>query len=428
MGQNNSTDSPNANDFMLSPGGIRSGGIHIARTGIYIHKLLPAAVLYFFLNSAGLPLGLYYTTILSPLFFLWLYREGRHWLTLKFVVCLLPFIVAHICLGIDSPFYYARSTLLLWTVYITVYAFCWALLKCRHIEILFEQLIVLNFYAAMAALVLLFTPIKEILWNTHFEFLGDTGSGTPRLQLLTLEPSVYGQLMAPLLIFAVLRLIRSPGKRNFIYAAMITIPMLLSQSFGGISICTAGLGVAMLPMFRRLLRQRHSILILALIGILLAGLLLVPNPLLLRITEVATGQDSSIHSRTDNGFLVAFFVASQKSLWWGVGLGQTKLLDVYGLNLGFDRAIIPNSIAATFAELGIVAVLIKFAAEIYLFFKTRVYANTLSLAMFVVAFLFQLTGSHLMNVQEYMIWILAFVPLFPRFDLQSVPNSPWCKS
>jgi len=39
---------------------------------------IPAiAVLYFFLNSAGLPTGLFYTGILSPLFFLWLFRPGN---------------------------------------------------------------------------------------------------------------------------------------------------------------------------------------------------------------------------------------------------------------------------------------------------------------------------------------------------------------
>jgi hypothetical protein len=407
----------------MSSNGIQYGNLHTAPLALSIHKLLPLAALYFFLNSAGLPVGLFYTSIFSPLLFLWLYIEGKRWLTLKFLMCLLPFIVAHILLGIESRFYYARSSLLLWTVYVTVYAFCWALLKCKNLDRLFEQLIVLNFCAAMAALVLLPTPFSERLWRDDPNAVDAIeGAGRVlRLQLLTLEPSAYACLMAPLLIFAVLRLFHNPGKRNFIYAAMITIPLLLSQSFGGLSICAAGLGVALLATFRRLHRQRNLLLTLGPAVILIAGLLIVPNPISLRIVHVVMGTDSSTHSRTDTAFILAYTVAEPKSLWWGVGLGQVKLNDVS--SLGLRDAIIQNSIADTFASLGIIAVLVKFVLELYLFFRTRVYTNAFRLAMFVTAFLYQFTGSSLMNVQEYLLWCLAFAPFFPTLNLQNgVPS------
>src|ERR1017187_164681 len=279
MNRNNPTNSAGTNNLTISSSGIEHRTVHTAPAALYIHKLLPVAVLYFFLNSTGLPVGLYYTAMLSPLFFLWLYVEGKRWLTLKFAVCLSPFVAMHIVHGLDSPFYYARSTLLLWTVFITVYAFRGALLKCKNIERLFEQLIVLNFCAAMIALVILFTPAREILWSTDFSDLGGDGGWAPRLRLLTLEPSVYASLMSPLLIFTVLRLLRDAGKRNFIYAAMITIPLLLSQSFGAFSMCTAGLAVGLFPRLRRLLRRKNSSLFLGLGLILVAGILIVPNPL-----------------------------------------------------------------------------------------------------------------------------------------------------
>jgi hypothetical protein len=218
--------------------------------------------------------------------------------------------------------------------------------------------------------------------------------------------------MAPLLVFAGLRVLLKPGKRNAIYAGMIVIPFLLSQSFGGLSICAAGIGVALLVTFRRQQSKRKILFALVPAAIFVGLILIIPNPISLRIAQVISGADSSTHSRTDNGFIVAYAIAASKSIWWGAGLGQAKLNDVSMLGAGFNIGIIPNSVAGTFAELGIVAVLVKFVAEIVLFFRTRVYGSTFRLAMFVIAFLYQFTGSTLMNVQEYVMWGLAFGPFF----------------
>jgi hypothetical protein len=380
-----------------------------------VQKYLPIAVLYFFLNSLGLPTGLFYTGVLAPLFFLWLWAHGERWITLKFLACLSPFVIAHAVIGIESPYYYARSSLLLWTVCVTVYAFSLALLRCESTERLFEKLIVLNFCATLIALVLFFTSFRGVLWDDT-----DTGvlSDVFRLRLLTSEPSAYALLMAPLLVFVILRLLQAPGKRNLFYGVLIVIPFLLCQSFGGISISLAGIGVAVLVAFRHVFKQRRAWLVLAVMVILLAGLVYVPNPISERLSLVATGQDSSTESRTVSSFIVAYSIAEPKSLLWGAGLGQAKLADVTDLRLAFTIGVIPNAIAGGFAELGIIGMLIKFVLEFYFFFRTRVYENSFRLAMFVVAFITQLTGSYLMNVQEYLMWVLAFGPFFPELDFK----------
>jgi hypothetical protein len=226
-----------------------------------IHRLLPIATLYFFFNSVGLPTGLFYTSILSPIFFIWLYFQHKRWLTHKFILCLSPFIIAHAIQGVDSTFYYARSTLLLWSVYIASYASCRALIKARHVDRLFDQLIVLNFIAALLALVLLPTPLGNLLWTSGFSDLADMPSYVRRLQLLTLEPSHYGFEMVPLLIFAAIRLLQTPCARNCLYVAMILLPLLLSQSFGSLSFCAAALAVALLPALPRLLKKGSSAVI-----------------------------------------------------------------------------------------------------------------------------------------------------------------------
>jgi hypothetical protein len=385
----------------------------------HIRQLLPVAVLYFFFNGAGLPTGLFYTSMLAPLFFLWLLGHGKRWMTFKLLACLSPFVIAHAFNGIESSYYYARSSLLLWTVCITVYAFSLALLKCESIGRLFEQLIVLNFCAAMIALVVLFTRFREVLWNDYSDSFEEGSSQVLRLKLLTSEPSVYAFLMAPLLVFVILRLLHNPGKRNLLYAVMIAIPFLLCQSFGGLSISLAGIGVAVLVAFRNVLKQRRAWLVLAVMVVLVAALVYVPNPISERLSLVATGKDSSTDSRTVSSFIVAYNIAEPKSLLWGAGLGQAKLADVTDLRLGFTIGVIPNAIAGGFAELGIIGMLIKFALEFYFFFRTRVYENSFRLAMFVVVFLTQLTGSYLMNVQEYLMWVLAFGPFLPELDFKA---------
>src|ERR1017187_10676132 len=238
-----------------------SGAAHLDHPGehsrrslaldLSIHHYLPVAACYFFFNHAGLPNGLFYTTILSPLFFLWLYLKGHRWLTTKFLLLLSPFILAQIAMGIPSPLYFLQSTLLLWTVYVTVYAFYWALSNSSGIDRLFDQLIVLNFCVALFALATLITPLRLLLWHDDSDVLSGT-SHLLRLSLLTTEPSVYAELMLPLLIFAAIRLLRDTTSRNLIYLIMIGVPVLLSQSFGGVSIGLAGLGIAILTSYRRL--------------------------------------------------------------------------------------------------------------------------------------------------------------------------------
>jgi hypothetical protein len=383
-----------------------------------IHRYLPFAILYFFLNSVGLPTGLFFTTILSPLLYVGLYCKGKRWITFWFLLCLSPFVLAHFSQGVYSPYFYARSTALLWTAYVTVFALFGALLHDADLERLFDELILVNFVVCLIAIPLIVTPARKVVWDNVG---GVEGAGHfYRLKLLTSEPSAYSSLMVPLVIFATLRLMRMPNKRHLIYLLMIAFPFLICQSFGGISGVSIGIGVATLVSFRHLLPGRKSLILLGTLASFLALLLLTPNPVSRRLLQVVTGQDSSAHSRTIFSFIVAYTVAGSKSLLWGAGLGQGKTIDVSDLGLGFDVGIIPNAVAGTFAELGIVGMVVRFAAEGILFFKTRVYANPFRLAIFIATFGFQLSGSYLDNVQEGLMWCFAFGPFFPEMDRKQI--------
>lgn len=402
----------------ISPLGVPARNDRTTALALHIHRYLPVAAFYFFLNSAGLPLGLFYTTIFSPFLYLWLYLKGRRWITATFLLVLSPFILAHMVNGVASPLYYLRSLLLLWSVYIAVYAFSWALMNSNTVERLFEQLILLNFCAAILALIIRPTPMRLFLWRDEAETVASTAH-LLRLNLLSMEPSAYANLMLPLLVFAALRLLRESKQRNFIYLMMIAVPFLLAQSFGGLSIAAAGITVTLLTSYRRLLSHPKPLAILACLTIALGVLLLTQNPISERVFQVAAGGDSSTKSRTNFSFVIAYVVATSKSLWWGAGIGQAKLFDVSNLGIGFTIGVIPNAVAGTFAEFGLIGILLRFVVELYLFFRTRVYLNSFRLAMFVVAFIVQLTGSYITDVQEYMLWCFAFYPFFPELNLRA---------
>jgi hypothetical protein len=406
------TGNPGATDLDLTKAPLR----RIPSLSLSIHRYLPFAAFYFFFNAAGLPTGLFYTTLFSPFLYVWLNLKGHRRLTAKFLLILSPFLLAHLIIGVTSPIYYLRSLLLLWSVYIAAFSFCWALTKSSTIDRLFDQLILLNFLASIIAIIALPTPLRLVFW--HDDAITIVGaSHVLRLDLLCTEPSAYSLLMLPLLIFSALRLLGNGNMRNCTYLCMIAIPFLLCQSFGGISMCLAALGVSIMTSYRRLFKRANSLIILACSAIVLAALLGTHNQISERVLQVATGGDPSSKSRTIFSFVAAYAVASSKSIWWGAGLGQGKLIDLSDLGIGFEVNVIPNAVAGTFAELGLIGVLFRLAAECYLFVKTKTYLSTFRLAMFVVAFITQWTGSYLTDVQEYILWFLAFYPVFPDSTL-----------
>lgn len=387
-----------------------------------IHCLLPIFGFYIFFNHAGLPNGLFYSTIVSPLLYVWLYLKGRRWLTTIFLFFLSPFIVAHMLLGVAAPMYYLRTMLLLWTAYVTVYALCWALFKCRNLERLFDELIVLHFCIGMLALASFHTPLQNLFWMDTSETIVGTAHML-RLSLLDSEPSVCAALMLPLVIFAALRMFSDSRKRSFLYLMMIAFPLLLTQSFGGLSISMAAIGITLAAVYRKRLMRSKTLIIIACLALAVGLLLVVPNPISARVLQVVTGNDGSAQTRTTLGFVGGYIIASSKSLWWGAGLGQSKLIDLSALGLGLGAGTVGNAASATLAEFGLVGVFVRLAVELYLFFRTRIYRNSFRLAMFVAAFISQSTGGNLVDVQQGLMFCFAFLPFFPEMN-QRVNSKP----
>src|SRR5438552_17257864 len=89
---------------------------------IRINKYYPIAFLYFFLNGVLLPHGLLYTTILTPVFLIWLFKFPSFRYIYLFFLVMAPFAAIHYLNGVDMPSY-LKSAGLLFAVYVFCIAF-----------------------------------------------------------------------------------------------------------------------------------------------------------------------------------------------------------------------------------------------------------------------------------------------------------------
>ncbi len=128
-----------------------------------LNKYILFAIIYFFLNSLGLPVGLTYTALLCPLFYWWVLVTRKQEILLPFFLFLLPFVFLQVLTGVDIKSY-AVSVINLTTVYIFCQTFYTFLKECRDVENIFRKLLIINFIICLIAIPLYFTPFYTILW------------------------------------------------------------------------------------------------------------------------------------------------------------------------------------------------------------------------------------------------------------------------
>lgn len=394
-----------------------------------INKYFPFAFVYFFVNSLGLPFGLTYTAVLSPIFYIWVVGTRKQEILWPFLLALTPLVLIHLTLGVDGKSYFT-SLASIATVYIFCQAFYTFLKKCDDFESILRQLLIINFVFCLIAIPFFFTPYYFVFWSKQFLTTGVYDF--KRLSMFTYEPSYYATLFTPLFLYFFLQIIFS---RNTINAwwlmILIILPFILSFSLGVISaIAVAGV-ITFMVYFKTFIRNRRVINLLALTGIVLIAAVGVTviffpdNILVIRIVNVLNGKDPSAKGRTFEAFWLAEQLLKQKSYWWGIGPGQIKILgfelirSYYGYGYDTVRVAIPNAAAETLAIFGWVGLMGRILAELILFYYTRVWRNYYRLALFLFVFIYQFTGSFITNVAEYVIWIMAFTPIFEQFNTKT---------
>jgi hypothetical protein len=405
--------------------------LHLSRTDINLSKLKLHssrlwASLYFFFNSAGIKSGLLYTNLLTPFLYIWLIKKRQGPVLWPLLLFLLPFDLIHIWNGIEWKSFVV-SNLLFISTYIFVQCARLFVLE-QHIGEVFKHILTWNMVFVFCAVLLFFTPYKEVLWYKN-KFTQDVDQFY-RLALLTFEASYYALLFAPIALYYLLKLLLGQNQTSaFSILFMIGVPLLLSLSVGVIAAIAISLICFYVFNWQLLLTKKStfSITLFALLSLSFVLLLLIifypDNALFIRIQNIFSGVDSSTRGRTTDSFGIAWKVANERSIWFGSGLGQVKVLahDIvkryYNYWGDLDVVRIPNAVAETLAIFGIWGLVLRFGLIFYLFFKTRVLANHYQTAVFIFIFVYQFTGSYITNVVEYMAWILAFSTCFPQFDV-----------
>lgn len=391
-----------------------------------ISKYFPVVFIYFFINSLGLPFGLTYTALLSPLLYIWVVISRKQEVVWPFLLALTPVVLIHISLGVDTKSYFI-SVLNLITVYIFCQAVYTFLIRCDHPANILKQLLVINFIFCLITIPLFFTPYDHLLWMKQFLTTGV--ADFRRLSLLTYEPSYYALLFTPLFFYFLLQLISYRNTINgWLLLVMLLLPLVLSFSLGVISAIIFSLAVASIVYFKTFIRNKRVVN-----GLLLAGMIAIiaiagsmmffpDNIIFVRIANVISGKDPSGKGRTFEAFWLADQLLAKKSYWWGIGPGQIKILgfdlirDYYRYGYDTTRVAIPNAAAETLALFGWVGFIVRILAECFLFVYTRVWSNYFRLLLFTFIFIYQFTGSFITNVAEYVIWIMAFTPVFKEFN------------
>ena len=392
-----------------------------------INKYWPIVFVYFFLNSVGLPWGLLYTTILSPLLYYWVIKTRRKDIMIPFLAVIIPFAICQILTGVDFGKYIV-SLLNIAAVYIfaqTTYTF---LITCENKEKIFRRILYTNFALCLIAIPFYSSPYYDIFWIS--QTFTDGVKDFVRLKMFTYEASYYAVLFTPVFLFYFYQLMLRKNKISpWILTPLLLTPYILSLSIG-VLVCLLLTLILVYLIHSRPLTRKGRMLYLLLFGSLVAiigliGLFLFAprNALVVRLDNIFTGHDISSQGRTTDAFVLSERIVELKNAWWGIGPGQLKKLGAniirsyYDYQPDFDIITIPNATAETLVVFGYLGLTIRFGLEIFFFLRTKVWKNYFRLALFIFMFIYQLTGSYITSTAEYTIWILAFTNVFPEFDV-----------
>jgi hypothetical protein len=403
--------------------------------GMAINKYLPFALLYFFFNSLGLPFGLTYTAVLAPFFYWWIVTVRKKDILIPFLVVIFPFLfVQVIFVGVDDKVYLISFLNLL-----AVYVFCQAvytfLRDSQKPELVFQKILVINFLFCLIAVAFYFTPERDVFWAK--QALTEGVDDFLRLKLFTYEPSYYATLVVPIFFFFLLQILLGQNRQNkWLLFVAILLPIILSFSLGVIVALLLSLLIASAIYMKRLMSKWGIIKSIALAASLFVPAVVVlltvfpENIVLARVQNVLFGNDTSGKGRTYDAFLLSLKIIALKSDFWGIGLGQIKVLgtnvikDFYLYTVDYKTVAIPNATAETLAVFGFFGLFARLGVQIFLFFHTRVWANYYRLLLFLFIFIYQFSGSFITSPAEYVIWILAFTNVFKQYDVRRRELSP----
>lgn len=399
-------------------------------TGSVNHRaFLPFLILFIFFNGVFLPHGLLYTTILTPVFIYWLYKVRALKRTLLWGVLLLIPIPFQIMAGVDTRSYLISTILIICTWLFLFTSFELVKRLRSELDTIFRRILAINGILVILALLFLpFESLRTVMWD--MTPISPSIPSFPRLMLFTYEPSYYSLIMAPVFLFFILKVLLGKSEHPLLIAVAAIIPLILSLSFGVIGAMFLAILVVTLIYHKQLPKSSWRILlysfIIAGLVILLIVVIWPDNPVIQRLSNIFEGKDTSAKGRLLDSYMFAKDLILSKSLIFGCGPGQIKIL-AHELIINYykyqgniaDVVRIPNGMGEMLATYGLYGFLMKIFFEIYFFIRLRIWNNLYSLSLFLFFLIYQFTGSFLTNVAEAAIWAVVFFSCFKEFSFMN---------
>ena len=204
------------------------------------------------------------------------------------------------------------------------------------------------------------------------------------------------------------------------------IPLLASLSFGFFGVLSIA-AVYMIVFVLIKYRQIHKVYlaVAVILGIALSITLSFENMISKRVDKMLEGNDTSFNGRIAESYFLANEMIQDKSVFFGIGLGQIKILGEKHIRNYYGYAkeewpvmTIPNASAETLAIYGFVGLFLRLAIQLILFVKLKVYQNYFSLYLFLFLFIYQLMGSFITSTTELTLWALVFVLPFKELNIK----------
>ena len=397
------------------------------------NSLIIYAIIYFFFNSFLLPHGLLYTSFLTPIMLYFLFKEKQiRKVAFGAILVILP-IPFHLFMGAETSSYWLSVTMII-TIIILFFASYYLIKDGEEtIEKIFKKILIINGVFLLLSLIILpIEPIRGLLW--YDEIITKGLKLIPRLKLFTYEASYYSFIMMPVFLYFILRIINGHEKHAMIIGLSVLVSLLFSLSFGVIAALLLAMLIAVVIYWKNANAFLKRLVILSTISFIFIMILLAfvwpENPIYFRLNNIINGQDTSATGRLVYSFMFAKDLIVENNPMFGIGPGQIKIVahDMIVNHYQYQGNIaeivrIPNSMAELLAVYGVYGFVIKLFAEIYFFFRFKLYQNIYSLILFLFLFIYQFTGSFITNAAEVVSWAMVFRLRFKEFEINNQKQS-----
>jgi len=382
-------------------------------------------LIFIFFNEVGLPHGLQYTAMFAP-FFLIKFGVKYRAAFIGFLVLSVFYVFAHLFNNEVVWFYYGRSYVLHFLVFIQVVAFYHIVnYKSDVIKQVFDLGIYLNLFLLIVGVLFLLAGNKNFMFEVS-KVSASLGV-IPRFRMFTPEPSYYSVLFTIPLFFYLTQPISRDRRIDFGRVLIIVLSLIMSFSFGTLSVIFMSMIIVYIIKAKNILDVNSRFLILMSIGFFLiffVGIYIVApnNPIFIRLGDILAGNDTSGNGRIfDPWILTMSMLEKNQDYLFGIGWGQIRIIGDSIIRSFYqythDPATkfgLPNILTEITTMFGLFGLTLVLLFQLIMFRVTRVYRSNFRSLIFWFIFIYQFTGSYTSSVMYYCYWVLAFSPVFDK--------------